>query len=66
LTVQLLICVLQLQDAQKHLQAEEQRAVERAARETAKRGPAQQLATTLITLRNWRIGKPQLSIGVFL
>ncbi|KAA6430080.1 MAG: hypothetical protein FRX49_00511 [Trebouxia sp. A1-2] len=51
------------QDAQQHLQAEEQRAVERAAREKAKRGPAQQLASTLISLRSWQIGKPQLSIG---
>lgn len=52
-----------MQDAQSHLQAEEQRGVERAAREKSKRGPAQQLATTLISLRNWQIGKPQLSIG---
>ena len=37
--------------------------MERAAREKAKRGPAQQLASTLISLRNWQIGKPQLSIG---
>ena len=53
-----------MQNAQESLDAEEQREVERAAREKAKRGPAQQLATTLISLRNWQIGKPQLSIGV--
>ena len=54
-----------IQDALQELQAEERRAEERAARETAKRGPARQLATALISLRNWQIGKPQLSIGRF-
>lgn len=53
-----------MQNAQKSLDAEAQREVERAAREKAKRGPAKQLATTLINLRDWQIGKPQLSIGV--
>ena len=52
-----------MQDALQELQAEKRRAEERAARETAKRGPARQLATTLTSLRNWQIGKPQLSIG---
>lgn len=51
------------QNAQKNLDAEQQQAIERAAWEKAKRGPAQQLASTLINLRNWQIGKPQLSIG---
>lgn len=50
-------------DALHELQAEERRTEERATREAAKRGPARQLATTLISLRNWQIGKPQLSIG---
>ena len=54
-----------MQDALQELQAEERRADERATREAAKRGPARQLATTLISLRNWQIGKPQLSIGEF-
>lgn len=53
-----------MQNAQQNLDAEEQRQIERAAREKAKHGPAQQLATSLISLRNWQIGKPQLSIGL--
>lgn len=52
-----------LQDAEQDLADEEDRQAERAARETAARGPAQQLATTLINLRSWQIGKPQLSVG---
>ena len=52
-----------LQEAQKHVQAEQQQAAERTARDKAKREPAQQLATTLTSLRSWQVGKPQLSIG---
>ena len=53
-----------MQNAQINLDAEQQQAIERAAREKAKRNPAQQLASTLVNLRNWQIGKPQLSIGM--
>ena len=51
------------QDAEQDLQAEDERAAERAALDSAARGPAQQLASTLINLRSWQVGKPQLSLG---
>ena len=52
-----------LQDAHRQQQRAAQQKQERLEAAAAARGPARQLATVLTSLRGWRIGAPQLSIG---
>eukprot|EP00891_Asterochloris_glomerata_P002794 jgi/Astpho2/2794/gw1.00050.278.1_t len=52
-----------LQDAHRQQQRAAQQKQDRLEAAAAARGPARQLATVLTSLRGWRVGAPQLSIG---